>query len=551
MAENRSKERVQGGAAVLGYVAAAVAAVCIILLFVHKMNNVPWSKKDTVAVVVACLGVAGCLAVWWREVSGVFGNRGAMLNLNAGVTAVLVLGILVIVNYTIIPRHLGFIKKDLTAEKFYSLAPQTVNLLKGLPKDKAIEIIGIVPMDAYARQAAHTLEVNKKRLEEYERMSKHVKVEILDPNISNKAMELLKQRVLSAVPGAVVRLQAKPEVREAVTSLDEAEITKTIMKLLDTSSRKVYVLSGHGEVGLTGDGQDQGLTALKQALENDRYEVADLKLLGPTKIPTDAAGLIIAAPKQPFLPVEIETLKAYVKANGRVLAFLDPDGKSNLGEVLATVGIEWKPEVVADQQATAMGDPQMFAAFDAGTNEAVNVIKKYRGFALMTRSGHFKQGTPPPDVEVSEALKTTATAKAGTATGPFAVIMTAATKEAKPEELADKEKDKAKADDKDKAKAEEAKQRLRVAVVGCADFASGPFAKQTLNVELAANMVAWMTDNTKAIGIRAKNPFDDEQKRKITVDAKKRKWAVLFTLWLPLFVVGLAGVAVHVVRTRR
>jgi hypothetical protein len=566
MAENRKQA---GSLAVVGYLAAAVLVVCLVVIGYHQINNVPFAKVDKILVALAVVAAIVGLWVFRAELGAALGQRGNQLNLNALVVTAAVFVIVTLLNYKVAPRFLGFVKKDLTAEKFYSLADQSINVVRNIKSKDGIEIIAVVPMSIFERQSpeqAHQLEVNQKRLKEYERLNPGaVHVEILDPNVSSKAKELLSKHVLSVVPGAVIRLKDKPDVREGVNSLDEAEITKGILKLLDTSSRTVYVLTGHGEVPLMGGGDTPGLGELKKMLENDRYEVKEHKFLGGAAIPTDAAALLAVAPKSPFLPQEREALTKYLQDGGRMLAILDPDSKSDLGDVLKPFGIEWHPEIVSDPEFRGTEDAQIFVSLDYGTHDAVALFKKTQMFSVFTRSGYFKHGTLPAEMDITDLVsssktsyataadqtaapdlkdpgKAPAAAPAQKVNGPFVLGITVASR-AKADEAKDAK------DAKDAAKSDS--KGTRIAALGCADFVDGPYVGEGANLELAANLVAWLTDRTNVIGIRAKSPYEDEQKRKIQLDDAGRKRVLLLTFLLPLFLTAAAGIAVAVVRARR
>lgn len=556
------------GLVTAAYVLGVVALVALAWLLVRKVNNTPWSTRDTVLLVLTLAGAAFAVGVWWDDLAKVLGARGTLLNINATVTTFLVLGILVVLNYSIFARHLGYAKKDLTAKKLYSLSSQTINVLKEVKKSKKqYEMVGIMPQDVYSQ--GHKLEINRKQLEEYAKNCSAITTQMLDPNISSEGRQLSVKVTNRESGGVIVRQKDNKDVSEVVNSFEEADLTKAFVKLIDDKPRKVYVLTGHGEVGLTGGPDGPGLSALQKALERDRMTVTEQKFLGLTAtIPADASAVVIGAPQQPYLPKELETLKAYIDGGGRLLVMLDPDAKSNLDELVKPYGIEYHPEVVTDPETRLSQDGQIFWGYDYGTHKSVSAFSsgRTRRVSLMMRTGYFKTGTVPPDMETAEVLKSGKNASsakglpkfdptkpdtkpapppaAGAASGPLCLIMASNTKE-KPED-AEKDKDKAK-----DAKAEPAAKQVRIAAVGCADFVSSPYAAQAANIDVAANLVAWLTDNTKVIGIRAKDTAADEKSHQITLSDAKRKWVLLLTVLLPLLVVFIAGVVVTVARARR
>ena len=79
---------------------------------------------------------------------------------------------------------------------------------------------------------------------------------------------------------------------------------------------------------------------LVDSLKERKYEIRPLRLEPGVKTDiTDAAIIVIAAPRKPFLPEQVEFFSSYLKAGGRIVAFLPvfPDGSK--GGISAT-GLE-------------------------------------------------------------------------------------------------------------------------------------------------------------------------------------------------------------------
>ncbi len=560
--------------AALGLAGEFTTAAAILILAVHRLINQPWGKADWSLAVLALAGVVIGVVIWWEPLVGSFSSRGTMLQINAGVVTLLVLGIIILVNFTIIPRHFGWVKADWTKEKYYSLADQTIKVVKGLKPEQAVEIIGIVPKDRFASRS--DLQVMGKRLEEYQRLSPNLTVKVLDPYLDTEAAKLLREGVLSSDVGAVVRFKDHPEQREGVTSTEEADITRAILKLLNPSSRKLYFVKGHGEQELAGFEQG-GLSTFKEVLTHDRYETADLELYKVDTVPDDAAAVLSIGPRLPFSADELQKLEAYLAKGGRLFACLDPqDDRSNLGELLSKYGIEWHPAQVTDSvNSLSAQDTRAFASTGYSDHEAVKLFQQARGYMVwFFGAGYFTE--QPGEFEVKKLVETSSSSYAempqpkpapaagqggakaaepeadgGAAertNGPLAVAMCSSTKdEEKPadDQAADKDKDKA----EDKAAPEAKKPRIRVAAFADGDFVSNIWQQApVVNYQVAANTIAWLTDNTEVIGIRAKDPTKDAQERAIKVDEKGRKWLLVLTLLLPLVLIVAAGLTVRLAR---
>lgn len=542
-----------GWAGPLGLVALVLLVVALGWLMFNRIQGAEFKVVDTVLLIVAGVAAAGAGFAYRDHLK----SRGTLLSLNALVTTVAVLGILVLVN-VIVGRRLSYIKADWTAGKFYSLSEQTANLVRGLKPDQAIELIAIVPvLDDFANQ--QNLAQQKRMLAEYGRLSDKVTVKTLDPNLDAEAAELLQSGVLTAIPGTVIRFKDRPEQREGVTGLDEQSITQGILKLLDPGSRKLYFVTGHGELERQATDRS-GLSQLQQMLEKDRYEVADLPLLTAPEVPADAAALIIAYPQKPFSDEELGKLRDYLSRTrgGRLLAMLDPSAETNLGTLTAEFGIVYHDELVNDPTATIAvgGDATVFGSSDFADHETTKLFAG-RYMTVFLRAGRLTQGAAA-DYELTDLIKTTSGAYAESKTpapapvegeevtadtpvdrtyGPHTLAMIATTRDPDPP------------GDDDEAQPEEDpnQKRVRVAVVADGEFASDALT-QFVNLDVTANIVAWLTDNSKTIGIRAKDPASDLESRKITLDRKGRIWVTLLTLALPLLLVCAAGIAVQIIR---
>ncbi len=559
MAQEMNPKSTKNPMLILGIVAGLVAVVALLALAYIKIQNLPFNGgRDYGLLAVAIVGALTWAVCNKDELIRLGGSRGTAMNLNAFGTLLAVFGILLLVNYKIVPRHLGDKKLDLTAGKYYSLSSQTKNIVKSIKPDNAVELVALVPMDMYSRvspDTARSLELNKKRLEEYGRLNPAgLTVSTIDPYVSKKANKIAEESGLTALPaaGCILRFKKDPKKVESVPSLDESQITRSLSKLIEDQGRKrkVYFLTGHGEVPMNPAGgqqqqdplsaDNQNLGQLKQALTDDRFEVAELAMA--KEIPADCTVLATVGAKAPFAKAELDTIRRYLQANGRLFAVLDPSSKSNLSDLLKEYGIEWQTAMVEDQ-ALSLQEPTLFYATTLGSHPIVNDLKKSRLVAVFNRTGSFKQGTVPTDMEYASLVSSSpSSSAAGGARGPFDLVA-AVGKRAPAADAA-----------KDDKKAPEAKTELgtRIVVAGTPWFLTLPVAGgQVANALIASDAVNWLADNTKDMGIRPKNPWDDEKDRKIEMTKAKLNKVMIFTFLLPLLLCVGAGIAVSVARSRR
>ncbi|MCC7492476.1 MAG: GldG family protein [Fimbriimonadaceae bacterium] len=538
----------------VGLLAAHALVAVLLLLLAGAGAGAAWGKSQKLLAVLALALVVALVAIWRQPLKAWFSARGTLLQLNAGLVTVLVLGVVFLLNYFIVPRRLGWIKKDFTEAKYYTLAEQTINVLKSVTKEKPVELIAMLSTDQFAGAGSHVI---KQRLNDFGKQSAYVKVTIWDPNLDYEAKKLYEEGVVSALPAVIARYKDEPQTREVVTGAEEKDITKALLKLLSPSSRKVYVLSGHGELDPDSADPANGMANFKTVLETDRYELAKLELFKQAAVPSDAAALLIARPKSAPDEKELQKIEAWLAGGGRLLLCLDPDDKSGFGKLAEKYGIVFHRADVLDQmQIMFGGDPQLFQGMDYGEHETVSFFKNVRQRTVFFGAGYLTQQTAAGDYQLTDLIKTsassfaqeiTAPAKPGQpaaqgarTNGPLTVAMLSSTKD--PEPPKDEPKDAAKAPEPEKT-------RIRVAVFADGDFLANQIpANQFINLNVAGNIVAWLTDNTKALGIRAKDPSQDMENRKITADAKTIRWIVILTLFLPVLLIFGAGVAVQIAR---
>ena len=250
--------------------------------------------------------------------------------LNAAWGAVMVLGIIVMVNYLAdkYPERL-----DLTAGGLHSLSDLTVATLAGL--DEEVEALAF--MEGGSDEKLEAL------LKGYAVHGERFSYEFYDlDNELDRAGDYDIRRYNTLV------IENKDSgKRHPVTELNEKEITNALLKVTRERSEVVYFTAGHGE---RGDGQgetDFGILASR--LREIDYVVQDsLMLARAGSVPADCAVLVIAGPQTPFLKPELEAVGDYLRQGGAVIAFLDPLHESGLEAVIGEWGVAVGDDFVID-----------------------------------------------------------------------------------------------------------------------------------------------------------------------------------------------------------
>lgn len=127
--------------------------------------------------------------------------------------------------------------------------------------------------------------------------------------------------------------------------LGDAALDRALAQLLTPRRRVVYVLKGHGDLDPEEQGAD-GLSALVDALDQERFDVETLDLMATTRegeapsVPEDAALIFVARPRGPLSPQEEDVLLGWIGRGGPVLFAVDVGlpAPSILGRMGVSVG---------------------------------------------------------------------------------------------------------------------------------------------------------------------------------------------------------------------
>jgi ABC-type uncharacterized transport system involved in gliding motility auxiliary subunit len=240
---------------------------------------------------------------------------------------------------------------DLTPNKKYSLAPQTVKLLRGLSQDVTV----------YVFDRERSFGERRDLLNMFSSASRRVNVRYVDVD---RQPSLARQFGVRNY-GTIVVASGDRHF-EAQSDTEEA-ISNALIRLFK-GQRTACFIGGHGERDL--DNSDRtGYSKVKKEFENENYLTKSVTLLEKMEIPADCSMVIVAGPKNDYLPQEVDTLRKYVGAGGRALFLLDPGVElPELSKLLADWNVTVRNDLVIDENPLA----QIF-----GTEPTMPLILKY------------------------------------------------------------------------------------------------------------------------------------------------------------------------------
>jgi len=505
---------------------ARVAGLCSLVLLLFgivpvvfglpiSLERAPLLALFIVANLAGGILLLGASVVWNLEgLRDLVSARSSRMASNAAVYSGAVVGILILVNVLAI-RHSH--KWDLTENKQFTLAPQSEKVLDGLTKD--------VTLRAFWRKAEQ--EQVKDLLTNYQRASKRVKVEFVDPvedPASAKQFEITQERTLHVQSG-------NDQVR--ITDPNEEKVTNAIIKVSGGEAKAVYFLKGHGEPELEDVASPRGYGFFKKALEDEHYTVNDLLLMTKGEVPADAS-LVVAAPTRPLLDVELQALERYLDRGGRLLALLEPTWDPNqhklvvtgLEELLKKRGISVNDNLVLDLELQLFASAKIGVAPGAesyGSHPITENLKEVTFYGDFVREVRPNPDTPGATVTTLVRTSANSWAEPDVAgvfdrhqasrekddlSGPISIATAYERKtpaEAKKDEAgaekAEKKDGEAAEDDHSKGK----DVTTRIVAFGDEDWVdNGQITRFAPNQDLALNAVGWLVDRGDLISIRPK-----------------------------------------------
>ena len=125
----------------------------------------------------------------------------------------------------------------------------------------------------------------------------------------------------------------------------EGLLTSAIDYVTTKNLPKIYEITGHGELLLTG--------SFLTAVNRENVEVSELSLVAAGKIPADARGLLILAPDEDYSEEEISLLRDYLEKGGNLYVLLQwsEEPKERLHRFLSEYGIIVENGIVSEGDA--------------------------------------------------------------------------------------------------------------------------------------------------------------------------------------------------------
>ncbi|MEX2261018.1 MAG: GldG family protein [Bryobacteraceae bacterium] len=430
-----------------------------------------------------------------------------------------ILGILGAANWLANRHNRSF---DATANKRYSLADQTIKIVKNLKSDVKVAYFDRTNGFARARDL----------LDRYDNLSTRLTVEYVDPD---KKPQLARAAGITSLGSIIINSGSK---REEAKSLSEEEITSALIRAIKTGERNACFTTGTGGHAID-DTERTGYSAAKELVERNNYKTRSISLLEKAEVPADCTVLILGGSKYDYTDPAVNAIKTYVENGGRALIMLDPPlrvGRAdNTGNApLAKMLEGWGVVVNKDLALDTSGIGQIF-----GLGPEVPLVTSYESHPIVRESKDVATAFPMSrTLEVKTADKVTVEKLFSTSGNSYATSNLNSA-----EIRLDPARDKkgpltlAAAGTYNTGKENN---NGRFVVVGSSDWAANNIISFNGNRDLFMNMMNWLSSDEDLISIRPKEPED----RRLSL-SRSQMSRIFYSsvIGLPLFVI-VSGIMV-------
>jgi ABC-type uncharacterized transport system involved in gliding motility auxiliary subunit len=298
----------------------------------------------------------------WAKLTG----RGAVYSGNTLLIAAAALIILGLVN-VLGSRYQT--KADLTANQQFTLSDASIKVAQALPAP--VKVTGWLSANNSRKQDFQTL------LNDYSnRSGGKLTYEFIDPVTrpgDARAAGITAVGTITYVMG---------DKKQDSTGTTEKDVSTALVKL-ERPIKKVYFTTGHGEAAIDGSGP-QDYSAIKAGLERDNFTTAPLNLLTARTVPDDASEIVIGGPTNPFLPEEMDALRAYLQGGGKLIAVVGPTSKTDLSSLLQPYGVAFTGNVIFDPVQSVPQDPRVIVVSAYGSHAITQDLRDLTFFPFTT-----------------------------------------------------------------------------------------------------------------------------------------------------------------------
>lgn len=281
--------------------------------------------------------------------------------------------------------------------------------------------------------------------------------------------------------------------QEQVVNMSEAALSNALQRLAHAKEQHLVFLEGHGERSPKGKA-NHDLGQFGEELQRKGIQVSMINLAVTPDIPDNTDVLALSAARVNLLPGEIKKIQEFVEKGGNLLWLADPGALHGLEPLAVQLGLKFLPGVVVDASTQLFGiDDPSFALVAKYPPHPITM-----GFDTLTLFPVAAAMVKTNEGEFERTPFLTTLQRSWTETGPI---------EGNVQFGADKNEHEGPLDI-GFALSSEKKPDQRIVVIGDGDFLSNAYLGNGGNLNLAFNIVHWLSRNEAFIDIPVKPAKD-------------------------------------------
>lgn len=378
------------------------------------------------------------------------------------------------------------VQLDWTANKRNTLSQGSIELLNAMKNPIIVNVY--VQDDATVKAAVNEI------LSRYKREKKDFKYKLINPDLD---IDMAQQDAITRYGQIIIKYEGRTE---SISSLSEQAITSALLRLGRTGDTKLVFLRGHGERD-PGDTSNTGYNKFSTQLNNKGIVIKTNNLV-ESGIEDDATLLVIATPKNPLLPGELDHIKNYLESGKNLLLMMDPGKMQNLDEITRLLDIEFQNGMIVDnninlRETLGIQHPAVIPVLEYYSHAITKnldyntIFPMSRGIKVLN-SGQWKssiiaQSLPQSWSEASDLNKGIVfDTTSGDIAGPIPIVIAL-------ERTIDKK-------------------NQRIIVTGDGDFLANNYIGVGVNLKLGINIINWLSQDDELISIDPKGSTDTQLK---------------------------------------
>ncbi|MDZ7859990.1 MAG: GldG family protein [Candidatus Krumholzibacteriota bacterium] len=351
---------------------AALRIISVILIAVSATLYTIFARSETIIFITFFTGIVILISnsIFRYYQTGIEGHKRAARSRTAITLSVIMYIIIIVLLQVTSARH--NIKYDTTANKRFSLSPQTKKVLGGINEE--------IKITCFFSETADEKSAHEDLLKEYTYLNNNIKYQFINPD--RDPMSARRYGIDSF--GITVVESARG--REKIKQISENNITNAIYRATHINKKNIYFTVGHGEKSVKNT-ENNGISALAQALKSENYRIKELPLATSTAVPSDCEVLIVAGPTKDILAAEKDLIASYLKSGGNALFLVDPViSLPRIADIVSFYGIEIDNNVIVDRLGVLTSGTYLTPVINRYSDHPITKGFKYFSFFPQSRS---------------------------------------------------------------------------------------------------------------------------------------------------------------------